>query len=126
MENPLTSKYKITKTAEGITVKANDNEIFFDASEEKYVIKDCYVTRFSILDDTHGSMSGKHVQYTDINGISSESIVDMDMIEDTHPLKTNDVSLDEDYMFVLFKEKEQSDYVPVYIKIPYQSPNTAI
>ena len=125
MENPLTSKYKIFKTAEGITVKTDDNEIFFDASKEKYDVSDCYMTRFSILDDTHGSMSGKHVQYTDINGISSESIVDMDMIEDTHPLKTNDVSLDKDYLFILFKEKEQTDYVPVYIKIPHQSSNTA-
>ena len=57
------------------------------------------------------------MQYTDINGVSSETIVDMDMLDESHPLKTNDVSLDEDYLFLLFREKDKTDFIPVYIKI---------
>lgn len=120
MENPLTSKYKIYNEKEGITIEMpnGSNDLFFDADKSKYEIKNYYVTRFSVLDNTHGSLSGKIIQYTDTNGATSETVVNVDLLDDEHPVKTNDIEFDTDYLYILFKEKEQTDYIPVYIKIP--------
>ena len=71
------------------------------------------------VDDTNGSMSGKYLQFTDINGMSAEVIVDANEDEESlyHSLKCGDIALDMDYLYIGARFDDSDEVSPIYINL---------
>ena len=119
MNNPITNVYSIDRSVENvITVHTADDDIEFKVPSS-CVVGECYMTRFTFLDDTNGSMSGKYLQFTDINGMSAEVIVDVNDDEESlyHSLKCGDIALDMDYLYIGAKFDNSDEVSPIYINL---------
>ena len=119
MNNPITNVYSIDRSVENvITVHTADDDIEFNVPTS-CVVGECYMTRFTFLDDTNGSMSGKYLQFTDINGMSAEVIVDANDDEESlyHLLKCGDIALDMDYLYIGARFDDSDEVSPIYINL---------
>lgn len=115
-ENPLTGKYTIDLSTEGkIQVRRPGLDDVEINVPENYSLTQPYIVRFSRMDGDEGSLSGKYVMYNDINGMSSEVIVDPKDIRKGDRIK--DIQLDTDYLFFVFAEGEDGEEMPVYIQL---------
>ena len=123
-KNELPGIYEISRETEGLIVlnkKNGETGEFEEFAEFPYdftkdTVKDVYVTMFVHLDDKCGSMSGKYLQYTDINGISSEIVLDDDALIDKLE-EANELMLDQHYLFVNIANSETQTEIPLYIKL---------
>ena len=119
MNNPITNVYSIDRSVENvITVHTADDDIEFNVPST-CVVGECYMTRFTFLDDTNGSMSGKYLQFTDINGMSAEVIVDVNENEESlyHSLKCEEIALDMDYLYIGARFDDSDEVSPIYINL---------
>src|SRR5574344_70264 len=117
MNNPITNVYSIDRSVENvITVHTAVDDIEFNIPST-CVVGECYMTRFTFLDDTNGSMSGKYLQFTDINGMSAEVIVDANDDEESlyHSLKCGEIALDKDYLYIGARFDDSDEVSPIYI-----------
>lgn len=102
MSNPITNRYTIDRSnPEFITIKSDNDEYEIQQSHETFRVKDCFITRFE--DYELDNDDRRYIQYTDINGISSELVLRQ---KDYDDLK-EDVMLNQDY-FVMAIEKLDS------------------
>ena len=123
-KNELLGIYEISRETEGLIVLNKKNEEtgeFEEFAEFPYdftkdSVKDVYVTMFVHLGDDCGSMSGKYVQYTDINGITSEIVLDDDALINKLE-EANELLLDQHYLFVNIRNTKDQTEIPAYIKI---------
>ncbi len=114
--NPITGKYTIDMSKENVVlVKRPELEDIEINVPENYSLTQPYIVRFSKLNNENGSLSGKYVMYTDINGISSETYVDPKDLKSDDSIK--DVLLDTDYLFFVFAIGEDGEEQPVYIQL---------
>ena len=121
--NPIKGKYEIDLSTEGKIIVTNvwntnrsekddtdDNRLEINVPTE-YSLTQPYIVNFSRMSDENGSLSGKYVMYTDINGVSSEVFVDPKDLKENDKIKN--IILDTDYLFFVFAEgkegEEQSD-----------------
>ena len=118
MNNPITNVYSIDRSVENvITVHTAEDDIEFNVPST-CVVGECYMTRFTFLDDTNGSMSGKYLQFTDINGMSAEVIVDANDEESLyHSLKCGEIALDMDYLYIGARFDDTDVVSPIYINL---------
>ena len=119
MNNPITNVYSIDRSVENvITVHTADDDIEFKVPST-CVVGECYMTRFTLLDNTNGSMSGKYLQFTDINGMSAEVIVDANENEESlyHSLKCGEIALDVDYLYIGARFDGSDVVSPIYINL---------
>lgn len=119
MNNPITNVYSIDRSVENIiTVHTAEDDIEFNIPST-CVVGECYMTRFTFLDDMNGSMSGKYLQFTDINGMSAEVIVDANEDKESlyHSLKCGEIALDKDYLYIGARFDDTDEVSPIYIDL---------
>lgn len=115
-KNPLTGKYTIDLSVEGkITVKRPGLDDVEITVPDNYSLTQPYIVCFSKMTEENGSLNGKYVMYNDINGMSSEIIVDPKDLKKNDRIK--DILLDTDYLFFVFAEGEDGAEKPVYIQL---------
>ena len=125
--NPIKGKYEIDLSTEGKIIVTNvrnanrsekddtdDNRLEINVPTE-YSLTQPYIVNFSRMSDDNGSLSGKYVMYTDINGVSSEVFVDPKDLKENDNIK--DIILDTDYLFFVFAEGKECEEKPVYIQL---------
>ena len=125
--NPIKGKYEIDLSTEGKIIVTNvrnanrsekddtdDNRLEINVPTE-YSLTQPYIVNFSRMSDENGSLSGKYVMYTDINGVSSEVFVDPKDLKENDNIK--DIILDTDYLFFVFAEGKEGEEKPVYIQL---------
>ena len=125
--NPIKGKYEIDLSTEGKIIVTNvrnanrsekddtdDNRLEINVPTE-YSLTQPYIVNFSRMSDENGSLSGKYVMYTDINGVSSEVFVDPKDLKENDKIKN--IILDTDYLFFVFAEGKESEEKPVYIQL---------
>ena len=125
--NPIKGKYEIDLSSEGKIIVTN---VWNENSSEKgdidvnrleinvpteYSLTQPYIVNFSKMSDENGSLSGKYVMYTDINGVSSEVFVDPKDLKENDKIKN--IILDTDYLFFVFAEGKEGEEKPVYIQL---------
>lgn len=125
--NPIKGKYEIDLSSEGKIIVTN---VWNENSSEKgdidvnrleinvpteYSLTQPYIVNFSRMSDENGSLSGKYVMYTDINGVSSEVFVDPKDLKENDKIKN--IILDTDYLFFVFAEGKEGEEKPVYIQL---------
>ena len=125
--NPIKGKYEIDLSTEGkiiVTNLWNANRSEKDNSDDNrleinvptdYSLTQPYIVNFSRMSDENGSLSGKYVMYTDINGVSSEVFVDPKDLKENDKIKN--IILDTDYLFFVFTEGKEGEEKPVYIQL---------
>ena len=116
MKNPLTGKYTIDMSVEGkiIVHRAGADDIEINVPDDMTVSQP-YVVNFSFLKENEGSMTGKYVMYSDINGAGSEVIVDPKDIGENDRIK--DIRMDTDYLFFMYGPKDGEDASPIYVQL---------
>ena len=132
--NPIKGKYEIDLSTEGKIIVTNvwnanrsekddtdDNTLEINVPTE-YSLTQPYIVNFSKMSDENGSLSGKYVMYTDINGVSSEVFVDPKDLKENDKIKN--IILDTDYLFFVFAEGKEGEEKPVYIKLDAISGDT--
>ena len=92
----------------------DDNRLEINVPTE-YSLTQPYIVNFSRMSDENGSLSGKYVMYTDINGVSSEVFVDPKDLKENDKIKN--IILDTDYLFFVFAEGKEGEEKPVYIQL---------
>ena len=125
--NPIKGKYEIDLSTEGKIIVTNvwntnrsekddtdDNRLEINVPTE-YSLTQPYIVNFSRMSDGNGSLSGKYVMYTDINGVSSEVFVDPKDLKENDKIKN--IILDTDYLFFVFAEGKEGEEKPVYIQL---------
>ena len=125
--NPIKGKYEIDLSTEGKIIVTNvwnanrsekddtdDNRLEINVPTE-YSLTQPYIVNFSRMSDENGSLSGKYVMYTDINGVSSEVFVDPKDLKENDKIKN--IILDTDYLFFVFAEGKDGEEKPVYIQL---------
>ena len=125
--NPIKGKYEIDLSTEGKIIVTNvrnanrsekddtdDNRLEINVPTE-YCLTQPYIVNFSRMSDENGSLSGKYVMYTDINGVSSEVFVDPKDLKENDKIKN--IILDTDYLFFVFAEGKEGEEKPVYIQL---------
>lgn len=128
--NPILNRYAISIESDTILIKDGDDVIDLKYDKSTTSIRDMYITMFIKLDNDNGSMSGKYLQFTDINGLSSETVIE---VEDVPTLiKNNTVELNKAYLYIMYEiieepedkdsnedvqKNKSSEYREVYIKI---------
>ena len=125
--NPIKGKYEIDLSTEGKIIVTNvrnanrsekddtdDNRLEINVPTE-YSLTQPYIVNFSRMGDENGSLSGKYVMYTDINGVSSEVFVDPKDLKENDKIKN--IILDTDYLFFVFAEGKEGEEKPVYIQL---------
>ena len=125
--NPIKGKYEIDLSTEGkiiVTNVWNANRSEKDDTDynrleinvpTEYSLTQPYIVNFSRMSDENGSLSGKYVMYTDINGVSSEVFVDPKDLKENDKIKN--IILDTDYLFFVFAEGKEGEEKPVYIQL---------
>lgn len=97
--NPLSNIYMIDRSnPDYIKVKSADNEYSLQQRHETFEVEDCFITRFE-------QENGQYIQYTDINGISSETILTP---KDFDELK-EDIALDTNYCVLAIKKNDSPE-----------------
>jgi len=124
--NPIKGKYEIDLNTEGKIIVTNvwnanrsdensdDNRLEINVPTD-YSLTQPYIVNFSRMSDENGSLSGKYVMYTDINGVSSEVFVDPKDLKENDKIKN--IILDTDYLFFVFAEGKDGEEKPVYIQL---------
>ena len=124
--NPIKGKYEIDLSTEGKIIVTNvwnanrsdensdDNRLEINVPTD-YSLTQPYIVNFSRMTDDKGSLSGKYVMYTDINGVSSEVFVDPKDLKENDKIKN--IILDTDYLFFVFAEGKDGEEKPVYIQL---------
>ena len=125
--NPIKGKYEIDLSTESKIIVTNvwntnrsekddtdDNRLEINVPTE-YSLTQPYIVNFSRMSDENGSLSGKYVMYTDINGVSSEVFVDPKDLKENDKIKN--IILDTDYLFFVFAEGKEGEEKPVYIQL---------
>ena len=125
--NPIKGKYEIDLSTEGKIIVTNlwnvnrsekdnsdDNRLEINVPTD-YSLTQPYIVNFSRMSDENGSLSGKYVMYTDINGVSSEVFVDPKDLKENDKIKN--IILDTDYLFFVFAEGKDGEEKPVYIQL---------
>ena len=124
--NPIKGKYEIDLSTEGKIIVTNvwnanrsddnsdDNRLEINVPTD-YSLTQPYIVNFSRMSDENGSLSGKYVMYTDINGVSSEVFVDPKDLKENDKIKN--IILDTDYLFFVFAEGKEGEEKPVYIQL---------
>jgi hypothetical protein len=124
--NPIKGKYEIDLSTEGKIIVTNvwnanrsdensdDNRLEINVPTD-YSLTQPYIVNFSRMADDKGSLSGKYVMYTDINGVSSEVFVDPKDLKENDKIKN--IILDTDYLFFVFAEGKEGEEKPVYIQL---------
>ena len=124
--NPIKGKYEIDLSTEGKIIVTNvwnanrsddnsdDNRLEINVPTD-YSLTQPYIVNFSRMADDKGSLSGKYVMYTDINGVSSEVFVDPKDLKENDKIKN--IILDTDYLFFVFAEGKDGEEKPVYIQL---------
>ena len=125
--NPIKGKYEIDLSTEGKIIVTNvwnanrsekddtdDNRLEINVPTE-YSLTQPYIVNFSRMSDENGSLSGKYVMYTDINGVSSEVFVEPKDLKENDKIKN--IILDTDYLFFVFAEGKEGEEKPVYIQL---------
>lgn len=124
--NPIKGKYEIDLSTEGKIIVTNvwnvnrsddnsdDNRLEINVPTD-YSLTQPYIVNFSRMADNKGSLSGKYVMYTDINGVSSEVFVDPKDLKENDKIKN--IILDTDYLFFVFAEGKEGEEKPVYIQL---------
>jgi hypothetical protein len=124
--NPIKGKYEIDLSTEGKIIVTNvwnanrsdensdDNRLEINVPTD-YSLTQPYIVNFSRMADDKGSLSGKYVMYTDINGVSSEVFVDAKDLKENDKIKN--IILDTDYLFFVFAEGKEGEEKPVYIQL---------
>lgn len=108
--NPLLNIYKIDRSnPEYIIITTENDEFKLDQTHETFRVEDCFITR--IVKEENG-----YVQYTDINGISSETLLtDKDFAE-----LAEDVQTDTDYcVLAIHKLDEPENTFYAYIELKH-------
>lgn len=125
--NPIKGKYEIDLSTEGKIIVTNlwnvnrsekdnsdDNRLEINVPTD-YSLTQPYIVNFSRMSDENGSLSGKYVMYTDINGVSSEVFVDPKDLKENDKIKN--IILNTDYLFFVFAEGKEGEEKPVYIQL---------
>jgi len=125
--NPIKGKYEIDLSTEGKIIVTNlwnvnrsekdnsdDNRLEINVPTD-YSLTQPYIVNFSRMSDDNGSLSGKYVMYTDINGVSSEVFVDPKDLKENDKIKN--IILNTDYLFFVFAEGKEGEEKPVYIQL---------
>ena len=124
--NPIKGKYEIDLSTEGKIIVTNiwnenrsddnsdDNRLEINVPTD-YSLTQPYIVNFSRMSDENGSLSGKYVMYTDINGVSSEVFVDPKDLKENDKIKN--IILDTDYLFFVFAIGKDGEEKPVYIQL---------
>lgn len=124
--NPIKGKYEIDLSTESKIIVTNvwnanrsddnsdDNRLEINVPTD-YSLTQPYIVNFSRMSDENGSLSGKYVMYTDINGVSSEVFVDPKDLKENDKIKN--IILDTDYLFFVFAEGKDGEEKPVYIQL---------
>ena len=124
--NPIKGKYEIDLSTEGKIIVTNvlsknrsgkdddDNRLEINVPDT-YSLTQPYIVNFSRMSDENGSLSGKYVMYTDINGVASEVFVDPKDLKENDKIKN--IILDTDYLFFVFAEGKDGEERPVYIQL---------
>ena len=124
--NPILNRYAISIESDTILIKDGDDVIDLKYDKSTTNIRDMYITMFIKLDDDNGSMSGKYLQFTDINGLTSETVIEEEDVPTL--IKNNTVELNKAYLYLIYEIIEESKnddsdkdknskYREVYIKI---------
>ena len=124
--NPILNRYAISIESDTILIKDGEDVIDLKYDKNTTSIRDMYITMFIKLDDDNGSMSGKYLQFTDINGLTSETVIEEEDVPTL--IKNNTVELNKAYLYLIYEIIEESKnddsdkdknskYREVYIKI---------
>ena len=124
--NPILNRYAISIESDTILIKDGEDVIDLKYDKSTTIIRDMYITMFIKLDDDNGSMSGKYLQFTDINGLTSETVIEEKDVPTL--IKNNTVELNKAYLYLIYEIIEESKnddsdkdvnskYREVYIKI---------
>lgn len=124
--NPILNRYAISIESDTILIKDGEDVIDLKYDKSTTIIRDMYITMFIKLDDDNGSMSGKYLQFTDINGLTSETVIEEEDVPTL--IKNNTVELNKAYLYLIYEIIEESKnddsdkdknskYREVYIKI---------
>ena len=124
--NPILNRYAISIESDTILIKDGEDVIDLKYDKSTTSIRDMYITMFIKLDDDNGSMSGKYLQFTDINGLTSETVIEEEDVPTL--IKNNTVELNKAYLYLIyeiieesknddFDKDKKSKYREVYIKI---------
>ena len=124
--NPILNRYAISIESDTILIKDGEDVIDLKYDKSTTSIRDMYITMFIKLDDDNGSMSGKYLQFTDINGLTSETVIEEEDVPTL--IKNNTVELNKAYLYLIYEIIEESKnddsdkdknskYREVYIKI---------
>lgn len=120
------NRYAISIESDTILIKDGEDVIDLKYDKSTTSIRDMYITMFIKLDDDNGSMSGKYLQFTDINGLTSETVIEEEDVPTL--IKNNTVELNKAYLYLIYEIIEESKnddsdkdknskYREVYIKI---------
>lgn len=124
--NPILNRYAISIESDTILIKDGEDVIDLKYDKSTTSIRDMYITMFVKLDDDNGSMSGKYLQFTDINGLTSETVIEEEDVPTL--IKNNTVELNKAYLYLIYEiieesknddsdKDKKSKYREVYIKI---------
>ena len=124
--NPILNRYAISIESDTILIKDGEDVIDLKYDKSTTSIRDMYITMFIKLDNDNGSMSGKYLQFTDINGLTSETVIEEEDVPTL--IKNNTVELNKAYLYLIYEIIEESKnddsdkdknakYREVYIKI---------
>ena len=124
--NPILNRYAISIESDTILIKDGEDVIDLKYDKSTTSIRDMYITMFIKLDDDNGSMSGKYLQFTDINGLTSETVIEEEDVPTL--IKNNTVELNKAYLYLIYEiiedsknddsdKDKKSKYREVYIKI---------
>lgn len=107
MNNPIANKYQIDRSnPEYIIVKSETDEFQLQQAHETFNVTDCIITRFEEYNNP-ATPEYKFIQYTDINGISSEVLLEQKDFDEY----SIDVSLNEDYCVLALNKFDAPDDV---------------
>lgn len=120
----IVGKYSIDRSlSDKITVKTENDDIDINVPENMNIIE-CCVTRIEkdtivAENDKYSVENGdlvKYIQLSDINGVSSQVVMNDGDIDEQNPIRTGELELDTDYLFIKYAN-ENDEIVPIYIKL---------
>jgi hypothetical protein len=115
--NYLKGKYKIDIQSGLITVHRPDGEddIEFNYDPTAMNIDGVSVVMYSKLGDDCGSMSNKCVEFTDMNGVTSETVLDSKKFD--YIVIKNKIEVDTPYLYIVYDNAAEDTSSFVFVKL---------
>jgi hypothetical protein len=109
MDTSNFKKYTIDRSDDKIIrITDGTDEITLTGNNDTVNVIDCYEIIFSEMDD------GSIIEYTELNGVSSELVIPKDKIDENNLFVTNDVQFDKEYIYMNIEFLETKKQYPAF------------